>query len=42
MVRGFSFEKALLVIEAQDWNVEWYTKAVALVEMQFCATTFHL
>jgi len=40
MVRGFSlFEKALVVIEAQDWNVQWYTKALALVQMQFCCTT---
>ena len=38
MVRGFSlFEKALVVIEAQDWNVQWYTKALALVQMQFCS-----
>ena len=33
MVRGFSlFEKALLVCEAQDQNVEWYTKVAVAVQ----------
>ena len=33
MARGFSlFEDALLVFEAQDPNVEWYTKVAAAVQ----------
>ena len=33
MARGFSlFEEALLVSEAQDLNVEWYTKVAAAVQ----------
>ena len=33
MARGFSlFEEALLVFEAQDLNVEWYTKVAAAVQ----------
>ena len=33
MTRGFSlFEEALLIFEAQDPNVEWYTKVVAAVQ----------
>ena len=33
MARGFSlFEEALLVFEAQDLNIEWYTKAAAAVQ----------
>ena len=33
MARGFSlFEDALLVFEAQDPNVEWYTKIAAAVQ----------
>ena len=33
MARGFSlFEEALLVFEAQDPNVEWYTKVAAAVQ----------
>ena len=33
MARGFSlFEEALLVFEAQDSNVEWYTKVAAAVQ----------
>ena len=33
VARGFSlFEEALLVFEAQDPNVEWYTKAAAAVQ----------
>ena len=33
MARGFSlFEEALLVFEAQDWNVEWYMKFAAAVQ----------
>ena len=32
MARGFSlFEEALLVVEAQDRNVEWYTKVAAAI-----------
>ena len=31
--RGFSlFEEALLIFEAQDPNVEWYTKAAAAIQ----------
>ena len=33
MARGFSlFEEALLVFEAQDLNVEWYTKVAAAIQ----------
>ena len=33
MARGFSlFEEALVVFEAQDPNVEWYTKVAAAVQ----------
>ena len=33
MARGFSlFEEALLVFEAQDPNVEWYTKVAAAIK----------
>ena len=33
MARGFSlFEAALLVFEAQDLNIEWYTKVAAAVQ----------
>ena len=33
MARGFSlFEEALLVFEAQDLKVEWYTKVAAAVQ----------
>ena len=33
MARGFSlFEEALLVFEAQDPNIEWYTKVAAAVQ----------
>ena len=33
MARGFSlFEEAPLVFEAQDRNVEWYTKVAAAVQ----------
>ena len=33
MARGFSlFEEALLVFEAQDLKVEWYTKIAAAVQ----------
>ena len=33
MARGFSlFEEALLVFEAQDPNVEWYTMVAAIVQ----------
>ena len=33
MARGFSlFEEAMLVFEAQDPNVEWYTKVAAAVQ----------
>ena len=33
MTRGFSlFEEGLLVFEAQDPNIEWYTKVVAAVQ----------
>ena len=33
MARGFSvFEEALLAFEAQDLNIEWYTKGAAAVQ----------
>ena len=33
MARGFSlFEDSLLVFEAQDLNVDWYTKAAAAIQ----------
>ena len=33
MARGFSlFEEALLVFEAQDLNIEWYTRVAAAVQ----------
>ena len=33
MARGFSlFEEALLVFEAQDWNVEQYTKVATVIQ----------
>ena len=33
MARGFSLsEEALLVFEAQDLNVEWYTKFAAAIQ----------
>ena len=33
MARGFSlFDKALLVFEAQDPNVEWYTESADAVQ----------
>ena len=39
MARGFSlFEETLLVFEAQDRNIEWYTKVAAAVQKQSSAT----
>jgi len=33
MTRGFSsFEKILLLFEAQDQNIEWHTKVAAAVQ----------
>ena len=33
MARGFSlFEEALLVFEAQDMNIEWYTNVAAAIQ----------
>ena len=33
MTRGFSFfEEALLVVEAQDQNIEWYMKVAAATQ----------
>ena len=33
MTRGFSlFEEALLVLEAQDLNIEWYIKVAAAIQ----------
>ena len=33
MTRGFSFfEEALLVVEAQDPNIEWYMKVAAATQ----------
>ena len=37
MARGFSvFEEALLAFEAQDLNIEWYTKGAAAVQNAIC------